>query len=51
MNADEIVLASVYFKQSDALGPEERLDVDAVVAELQRRGRKARQFADADAIV
>jgi UDP-N-acetylmuramate: L-alanyl-gamma-D-glutamyl-meso-diaminopimelate ligase len=51
MNADEIVLASVYFKQSDALGPEERLDVDTVVAELQRRGRRARQFADADAIV
>ena len=35
MNADEVVLASVYFKQNDALGPEERLDVDAVVAELQ----------------
>ncbi len=51
MNADEIVMASVYFKQSDALRPEERLDVNAVVAELQRRGRRARQFADADAIV
>ena len=51
MNADEVVLASVYFKQNDALGPKERLDVDAVVAELRRRGRNARQFADADAIV
>jgi len=50
-NADEVVMASVYFKQSDALRPEERLDVNAVVAELQRRGRRARQFADADAIV
>ena len=50
-NADEVVMASVYFKPSDALGPEERLDVDAVVAELGRRGRRARQFADADAIV
>jgi UDP-N-acetylmuramate: L-alanyl-gamma-D-glutamyl-meso-diaminopimelate ligase len=44
-------MASVYFKQNDALGPEERLDVNAVVAELERRGRRARQFADADAIV
>jgi UDP-N-acetylmuramate: L-alanyl-gamma-D-glutamyl-meso-diaminopimelate ligase len=50
-NADEVVMASVYFKQNDALGPEERLDVNAVVAELERRGRRARQFADADAIV
>jgi UDP-N-acetylmuramate: L-alanyl-gamma-D-glutamyl-meso-diaminopimelate ligase len=50
-NADEVVMASVYFKQSDALHPEERLDVNAVVAELQHRGRRARQFADADAIV
>jgi UDP-N-acetylmuramate: L-alanyl-gamma-D-glutamyl-meso-diaminopimelate ligase len=50
-NADEVVMASVYFKQSDALRPEERLDVNAIVAELQRRGRTARQFADADAIV
>jgi UDP-N-acetylmuramate: L-alanyl-gamma-D-glutamyl-meso-diaminopimelate ligase len=50
-NADEVVMASVYFKQSDALRPEERLDVNAVVAELERRGRRARQFADADAIV
>jgi UDP-N-acetylmuramate: L-alanyl-gamma-D-glutamyl-meso-diaminopimelate ligase len=51
MNADEIVIASVYFKQSDALRPEERLDVDAMVAELERRGHRARQFVDADAIV
>ncbi len=51
MNADEVVMAAVYFKQSDALRPEERLDVNAVVAELQRRERRARQFADADAIV
>jgi UDP-N-acetylmuramate: L-alanyl-gamma-D-glutamyl-meso-diaminopimelate ligase len=51
VHADEVVMASVYFKQNDALGPEERLDVNAVVAELERRGRRARQFADADAIV
>jgi UDP-N-acetylmuramate: L-alanyl-gamma-D-glutamyl-meso-diaminopimelate ligase len=51
MNADEVVMAAVYFKQSDALRPEERLDVDAVIAELESRGRRARQFADADAIV
>jgi UDP-N-acetylmuramate: L-alanyl-gamma-D-glutamyl-meso-diaminopimelate ligase len=50
-NADEVVMASVYFKQSDALRPEERLDVNAIVAELQRRGRPARQVADANAIV
>jgi UDP-N-acetylmuramate: L-alanyl-gamma-D-glutamyl-meso-diaminopimelate ligase len=51
MNADEVVMAAVYFKQSDALRPEERLDVNAVIAELQSRGRHARQFADANAIV
>jgi UDP-N-acetylmuramate: L-alanyl-gamma-D-glutamyl-meso-diaminopimelate ligase len=51
MNADEVVIAAVYFKQSDALRPEERLDVNAVIAELQSRGRHARQFADANAIV
>ena len=51
MNADEVVMAAVYFKQSDALRPEERLDVNAVIAELERRGRRARQFADANAIV
>ena len=51
MNADEVVMAAVYFKQSDALRPEERLDVNSVISELERRGRRARQFADADAIV
>jgi len=51
LQADQVVMASVYFKQTDALRPQERLDVDAVVAELKRRGRSAGQFADADAIV
>ena len=49
--ADEVVLSAVFFKQTDALPPEERLNVDAVVGELQRRGLRARQLANADEIV
>jgi UDP-N-acetylmuramate: L-alanyl-gamma-D-glutamyl-meso-diaminopimelate ligase len=49
--ADEVVIASVYFKTTDALKPEERLDVDSVVGELKARGVAARQLPDAAAIV
>jgi UDP-N-acetylmuramate: L-alanyl-gamma-D-glutamyl-meso-diaminopimelate ligase len=49
--ADEVVLASVFFKTTDALKPEERLDVERVVAELNARGIAARQLPDVAAIV
>ncbi|HVP65082.1 MAG TPA: UDP-N-acetylmuramate:L-alanyl-gamma-D-glutamyl-meso-diaminopimelate ligase [candidate division Zixibacteria bacterium] len=48
--ADEVVLASVFFKTTDSLSPEERLDVDAVIKDLIRRGVPARQLANADEI-
>ncbi|HVJ06694.1 MAG TPA: UDP-N-acetylmuramate:L-alanyl-gamma-D-glutamyl-meso-diaminopimelate ligase [Candidatus Saccharimonadales bacterium] len=49
--ADQVVIASVFFKTTDALKPEERLDVDTVVAELGRRGIAAQQLPDVAAIV
>ena len=48
--ADQVAIASVFFKTTDALKPEERLDVDAVVSELNSREVAAKQFADVDAI-
>jgi UDP-N-acetylmuramate: L-alanyl-gamma-D-glutamyl-meso-diaminopimelate ligase len=48
--ADEVVLASVFFKTTDSLCPEERLDVEAVVNDLTKRGVPARQLAGADEI-
>jgi UDP-N-acetylmuramate: L-alanyl-gamma-D-glutamyl-meso-diaminopimelate ligase len=49
--ADEVVMASVFFKTTDSLRPEERLDTDAVIAELAKHGRKARTMATVDEIV
>ena len=49
--ADQVVIASVFFKTTDALKPEERLDVDSVVAELNARGVAAQQFPDVAAII
>jgi UDP-N-acetylmuramate: L-alanyl-gamma-D-glutamyl-meso-diaminopimelate ligase len=49
--ADEVVIASVFFKSTDALKPEERLDVERVVCELNARGVAARQLPDVAAIV
>jgi len=49
--ADQVAIASVFFKTTDALRPEERLDVDEVVTELNARGIVARQLADVDEIV
>ena len=49
--ADQVVIASVYFKSTDALNPGERLDVNGVVGELCARGVAAQQFADVASIV
>ena len=49
--ADQVVLASVFFKTTDALTPEERLDAERVVAELNARGVPAQQLPDVAAIV
>jgi UDP-N-acetylmuramate: L-alanyl-gamma-D-glutamyl-meso-diaminopimelate ligase len=49
--ADQVVIAAVFFKSTDALKPEERLDVNSVVAELNARGVRAQQFPDVAAIV
>jgi UDP-N-acetylmuramate: L-alanyl-gamma-D-glutamyl-meso-diaminopimelate ligase len=47
--ADEVVVASIF--QMDAIPESERLDLAAVIADVNRRGRPAVQLADADAIV
>jgi UDP-N-acetylmuramate: L-alanyl-gamma-D-glutamyl-meso-diaminopimelate ligase len=47
--ADEIVLAAVF--KSEAIPEAERLDLDRVIHEIESRGKRARIFADADAIV
>jgi UDP-N-acetylmuramate: L-alanyl-gamma-D-glutamyl-meso-diaminopimelate ligase len=49
--ADQVVIASVFFKTTDALKAEERLDVDAVVGELRARGVAAIQLPDVAAII
>jgi UDP-N-acetylmuramate: L-alanyl-gamma-D-glutamyl-meso-diaminopimelate ligase len=47
--ADEVVIANVF--KSESIREQERLDVDAVAAQLKSAGHRARIFADADAIV
>jgi UDP-N-acetylmuramate: L-alanyl-gamma-D-glutamyl-meso-diaminopimelate ligase len=47
--ADEVVVAGVF--KSDAIPVAERLDLMAVGAELQRRGKRARIISGADGIV
>jgi len=49
--ADQVVVASVFAKTTDALKPEERLDVANVVAELNLRGTASQQLPDVGAIV
>ena len=49
--ADEVVLAGVFFKSTDALRPAERLDVAAIVQALNARGIAARELPDVDSIV
>jgi UDP-N-acetylmuramate: L-alanyl-gamma-D-glutamyl-meso-diaminopimelate ligase len=47
--ADEIVVAAVF--RSEAIPENERLELPALAAEIERKGRRARLLADADAIV
>jgi UDP-N-acetylmuramate: L-alanyl-gamma-D-glutamyl-meso-diaminopimelate ligase len=47
--ADEIIVANVF--KSEAIPEKERLDLAAVAAQVESRGRHARILADADAIV
>jgi UDP-N-acetylmuramate: L-alanyl-gamma-D-glutamyl-meso-diaminopimelate ligase len=47
--ADQIVIAAIF--KSEAIPEAERLDLNRVVDEIQKRGKPARIFADADAIV
>ncbi|HEX4425474.1 MAG TPA: UDP-N-acetylmuramate:L-alanyl-gamma-D-glutamyl-meso-diaminopimelate ligase [Terriglobales bacterium] len=47
--ADEIVVANVF--KSEAIPENERLDLPAVVKQVEKHGRRARILADADAIV
>ncbi len=47
--ADEVILAGVF--RSEAVPEDERLELPALAAEIERNGRRTRLFADADAIV
>jgi UDP-N-acetylmuramate: L-alanyl-gamma-D-glutamyl-meso-diaminopimelate ligase len=47
--ADEVVVAAVF--RSEAVPENERLELPALAAEIQKNGRPARLLADADAIV
>src|SRR6202140_1828357 len=47
--ADEVVIAAIF--KSDAIPEAERLNLNLVIDEIQKRGKQARIFADADAIV
>ena len=47
--ADEIVIANIF--KSDAIPEAERLDLERVVAQIRKLGRRARILADADSIV
>ena len=50
-SADRVAIAAVFFKSTDALKQEERLNVSEVITELKARGIPAEECADADAIV
>jgi len=47
--ADQVVIASIF--KSEAIPEAERLDLNRVIDEIHKRGKQARIFADADAIV
>ena len=47
--ADEVIVAGVF--RSEAIPENERLELPALTAEIERNGRRARLSADADAIV
>jgi UDP-N-acetylmuramate: L-alanyl-gamma-D-glutamyl-meso-diaminopimelate ligase len=47
--ADQVVVAAVF--KSEAIPEAERLDLNRLIGEIQKRGTPARILADADAIV
>lgn len=47
--ADKVIIAAIF--KSEAIPEAERLDLNRVVADIQKRGKQARVLADADAIV
>src|SRR6202171_675348 len=47
--ADQVVIAAIF--KSDAIPEAERLDLQRVIDEIQKRGKQARIFAAAEAIV
>jgi UDP-N-acetylmuramate: L-alanyl-gamma-D-glutamyl-meso-diaminopimelate ligase len=47
--ADQVVIAAIF--RSEAIPEAERLDLNRVIVEIQKRGKQARILADADAIV
>ncbi len=47
--ADQVVVAAIF--KSEAIPEAERLDLNRVIGEIKKRGKQARIFADADAIV
>ena len=47
--ADEVVVAGIF--KSEAIPEAERLDLNRMASEIGKRGKRARVFADADAIV
>jgi len=47
--ADRVVVAAIF--KSEAIPEAERLDLNRVIAQIQKRGKQARILADADAIV
>src|SRR5208337_345075 len=47
--ADQVVVAAIF--KSEAIPVSERLDLNRVISEVQKRGKSARILADADAIV
>jgi UDP-N-acetylmuramate: L-alanyl-gamma-D-glutamyl-meso-diaminopimelate ligase len=47
--ADQVVVAAIF--KSEAIPEAERLDLNRVIAEIEKRGKQARILADADSIV
>jgi UDP-N-acetylmuramate: L-alanyl-gamma-D-glutamyl-meso-diaminopimelate ligase len=47
--ADQVVIAAIF--KSEAIPEAERLDLNRVVNEIEKRGKQARIFADAEAVV
>lgn len=47
--ADQVIIAAIF--KSEAIPEAERLDLNRVIDEIQKRGKQARVLADADAIV